>query len=158
MEDWKLKLLEIVLSATVIGFIFKAIDLIRYKKQDKKLKKDEVDKAEVETDRKQIDLGDLFLEKSQKWSEIIESNSMKMMKIMEKMDQDKVERDKDWTELKKDMEYVKTEIGNLVEYNNGGYQDFLKNKYGRKKTTPMPKRRGYERKDVRDVQTLGTNN
>ena len=114
MEDWGLKLLEIVLSATVIGFIFKAIDRIRYKKQDKKLKKDEVDKAEVETDRKQIDLGDLFLEKSQKWSEIIESNSMKMMKIMEKMDQDKVERDKDWTELKKDMEYVKTEIGNLV--------------------------------------------
>lgn len=146
--DWIIRILEIVAGVVAGGFIFKVVDRIRYKQQDKKLKKDEVDKAEVETDKKQIDLGDLFLEKSQKWGEIIESNSMKMVAIMEKMDKDKEERDKDWIELKNDMiavkndmADVKTELSNLVEYNNGGYQDFLKNKYGNKKTAPMPKRR-----------------
>jgi hypothetical protein len=144
--EFGLRILELLLSATVIGFVFKIIDRIRFKQQEKKLKKDEVDKAEVETDKKQIDLGDLFLEKTQKWGEIIEANSMKMVKMMEekmvkmmeKMDQDKAERDKDWTELKSDMDYMKREISNLVEFNNGGYQKFLENKYGRKETTSMP--------------------
>ena len=149
--EWVIRILELIIGVIAGGFLFKAIDRIRYKQQDKKLKKDEVDKAEVETDRKQIDLGDLFLEKSQKWGEIIESNSMKMMTLMEKMDKDKEERDKDWVELKSDMEYVKTELSNLVEYNNGGYQEFLKNKYGRKKTIPIPKRRAAQQKDVQNL-------
>lgn len=143
--EWIIRILEIVAGVVAGGFVFKVIDRIRFKQQEKKLKKDEVDKAEVETDKKQIDLGDLFLEKSQKWGEIIESNSMKMVKMMEKMDKDKAERDKDWMELKSDMVAVKndmadvkTELGNLVEYNNGGYQKFLENKYGRKETTSMP--------------------
>ncbi len=143
--EWIIRILEIIAGVVAGGFVFKVIDRIRFKQQEKKLKKDEVDKAEVETDKKQIDLGDLFLEKSQKWGEIIESNSMKMVKMMEKMDKDKAERDKDWTELKSDMVAVKndmadvkTELGNLVEYNNGGYQKFLENKYGRKETTSMP--------------------
>ena len=136
--EWIIRILEIVAGVVAGGFVFKVIDRIRFKQQEKKLKKDEVDKAEVETDKKQIDLGDLFLEKSQKWGEIIESNSMKMVKMMEKMDKDKAERDKDWMELKSDMADVKTELGNLVEYNNGGYQKFLENKYGRKETTSMP--------------------
>ena len=136
--EWIIRILEIVAGVVAGGFVFKVIDRIRFKQQEKKLKKDERDKAEVETDKKQIDLGDLFLEKSQKWGEIIESNSMKMVKMMEKMDKDKAERDKDWMELKSDMADVKTELGNLVEYNNGGYQKFLENKYGRKETTSMP--------------------
>jgi hypothetical protein len=143
--EWIIRILEIIAGVVAGGFVFKVIDRIRFKQQEKKLKKDEVDKAEVETDKKQIDLGDLFLEKSQKWGEIIESNSMKMVKMMEKMDKDKAERDKDWMELKSDMVAVKndmadvkTELGNLVEYNNGGYQKFLENKYGRKETTSMP--------------------
>lgn len=143
--EWIIRIFEIIAGVVAGGFVFKVIDRIRFKQQEKKLKKDEVDKAEVETDKKQIDLGDLFLEKSQKWGEIIESNSMKMVKMMEKMDKDKAERDKDWMELKSDMVAVKndmadvkTELGNLVEYNNGGYQKFLENKYGRKETTSMP--------------------
>lgn len=114
--------------------IFKGIDRIRYKPQDKKLKNDEVQKAETTTDQQQIDLGDLFLEKTQKWAQIIENSANKVVEA-------NARRDDDWKDLKADMVYVKGEVGSIkgdvgsikgevggiVEYLNGDYQNFKKN-------------------------------
>lgn len=100
--------------------IFKGIDRIRFKPQDRKLKNDEVQKAETTTDQQQIDLGDLFLEKTQKWAQIIENSANKVVEA-------NARRDDDWKELKADMVYVKGEVGSISEYLNGDYQNFKKN-------------------------------
>ena len=176
--DFGLRILELLLSATVIGFVFKIIDRVRFKQQEKKLKKDEVDKAEADTDKKQIDLGDLFLEKTAKWSDILEKNIDRMLAKMEESD---TKRDKDWRILRNDIEAINTKITKIShrqdleeEFLNGKFAEFLVEKgekvnmvknsgkvnksNGSKKTVPMPKRRGFDKKDMLDMCQLKTYN
>jgi hypothetical protein len=167
--DW-VSLIEVIGSVIIVNVVFKGIDRIRYKKQNKDLKKDEVVKAEADTDKKQIDLGDLFLEKTAKWSDILEKNIDRMMA---KMDESDTKRDNDWKILRNDIETIKTKITEIShrqdleeEFLNGKYVDFLVEKgekvsvikkgekvnksknNGNKKTVPIPKRRGFDKKNV----------
>ena len=162
--DWGTAI-EIFGCVTAGGFLFKAIDRIRFKKEDKTIKKDEVAKAELETDDKQIDLGNKFLETTKKWSEIMESNIDRMMA---KMDESNTKRDKDWRILRMDIETIKTDITEIKhrqdleeEFLNGKYADFLREKgetvgknksNGKKKTIPMPRRKTASR-NVRNVRS-----
>ncbi len=137
MIDWT-TIIVTLLGVGITNTAFKVIDRIRYKGQDKTMRKDEVQKATTETDRQQIDLGDLFLEKAQKWSEILES---KLEKVNE-------QRNEDWRTLKANIEWMKEEIGNIVEFLDGPFTNF-KNEKNVNKTTnsekkrPVPRRRGY---------------
>ena len=131
MTDWTTVIVT-VLGVVTIESIFKVIDRIRYKKNDKRLRKNEVEKDDVDTDRRQIDLADIFLEKTQKWAEIIEASSTKMLA---KMEEDKEERDKDWRQLKLDVEGMKRDISSVkrtqslqTEYMNGPFREFLREK------------------------------
>ena len=127
--DWG----TVITSMFGIGIIegsFKIIDKIRFKKEDKTEKKETVEQTAVATDRQQIDLGDLFLEKTQKWAEVLESNSTKMI---EKMDESNKRRDADWRKLNDDIELLKkdvTEIKNEQKietaFLNGEYEAFRK--------------------------------
>lgn len=127
--DWA----TVITSISAIGVVegsFRIIDKIRFKKEERKEKKESVEQTAVATDRQQIDLGDLFLEKTQKWSEILESNYTKMM---EKMDENNRRRDQDWDNLKNDIELLKkdvTEIKNEqnmeTAFLNGEYDAFKK--------------------------------
>lgn len=160
MTDWT-TIIVTVLGVVTIESIFKVIDRIRYKKNDKTLRKNEVEKDNVDTDRQQIDLADIFLEKTQKWAEIIESGSTKML---EKMEEDKEARDEDWRQLKEDMEGVKSDVAIVkrmqslqTEYMNGPFREFLREKgelsdemtQSNEKTAktarkrPVPRKRGW---------------
>lgn len=161
MIDWTTVIVT-VLGVVTFESIFKVIDRIRYKKNDKKLRKNEVEKDNVDTDRQQIDLADIFLEKTQKWAEIIESGSTKML---EKMEEDKEARDEDWRQLKEDMEGVKNDVSIVkrmqslqTEYLNGPFREFLREK-GKlsdetaqsnektaktKRKRPVPRRKGWD--------------
>lgn len=158
MTDWT-TIIVTVFGVVTIESVFKVIDRIRYKKNDKKLRKNEVEKDNVDTDRQQIDLADIFLEKTQKWAEIIESGSTKML---EKMEEDKEARDEDWRQLKEDMEGVKSDVAIVkrmqslqTEYMNGPFREFLREKgelsdemtQGNEKTArkrPVPRKRGWK--------------
>lgn len=161
MTDWT-TIIVTVLGVVTIESIFKVIDRVRYKKNDKKLRKNEVEKDNVDTDKQQIDLADIFLEKTRKWAEIIESNSTKML---EKMEEDKEARDEDWRQLKEDMEGVKSDVAIVkrmqslqTEYMNGPFREFLREKgelsdeitQGNEKTAktarkrPVPRKRGWK--------------
>ena len=161
MIDWN-TIIVTVLGVVTIESIFKIIDRVRYKKNDKTLRKNEVEKDNVDTDRQQIDLADIFLEKTQKWAEIIESGSTKML---EKMEEDKEARDEDWRQLKEDMEGVKSDVAIVkrmqslqTEYMNGPFREFLREKgelsdemtQGNEKTAktarkrPVPRKRGWD--------------
>lgn len=161
MTDWT-TIIVTVLGVVTIESVFKVVDRIRYKKNDKKLRKNEVEKDNVDTDRQQIDLADIFLEKTQKWAEIIESNSTKML---EKMEEDKEARDEDWRQLKEDMEGVKSDVSIVkrmqslqTEYMNGPFREFLREKgetidetaVNNEKTEktarkrPVPRKRGWK--------------
>lgn len=127
------EILTIAGSIVGSGTISVAVSAIVYRKQNRKMKDDEVQKAQADTDKQQIDLGDMFLEKTIKWGEMIEQNTEKMVnRMMEKLDENDAKRDEDWKGLKQDMEYVKSEIGSMSEYLNGDYQKFKKNKDVRK--------------------------
>ena len=162
ISDW-MPLIELVSGGVIGGFVFKAIDRVRFKKENKIIKKDEANKAEVETDKQQIDLGDLFLEKSAKWSEILEKNTERMIA---KMDESNAQRNEDWRVLRNDIEEIKSDITEIKhrqdleeEFLNGKYADFLREKgetvkrktNGKKKTVPMPRRKNVAG-NVRDVR------
>lgn len=137
MIDWT-TIIVTILGIVTVESVFKIIDRIRYKNQDRTMRKDEVQKATTETDRQQIDLGDLFLEKSQKWSEILES----------KLEQVNAQRNEDWRTLKANIEWMMEEIGNIVEFLDGPFTNFKAEKNGNKKTKaakkrPVPRKRGH---------------
>lgn len=137
MIDWT-TIIVTILGIVTVESVFKIIDRIRYKNQDKTMRKDEVQKATTETDRQQIDLGDLFLEKSQKWSEILES----------KLEQVNAQRNEDWRTLKANIEWMMEEIGNIVEFLDGPFTNFKAEKNGNKKNKaakkrPVPRKRGH---------------
>lgn len=117
-------------TAVGSGTISAVLTSIIFRKQNKKLKNDEVQKAETETDRQQIDLGDLFLEKTQKWAEILESNSTK---VMEKIDENNRKRDHDFEDMKSDIEFVKKAVTGIkdeqeivIAFLDGEYDAFKK--------------------------------
>lgn len=160
--DWN-SAFEIFCSVAFVEMVFKGIDRIRYKRDNKKLKKNEVDNAEVETDKKQIDLGDMFLEKVAKWSGIFEKNINLMMS---RIDESDTKRDRMWKDLSSAIDIIQVDVSEIKhrqdleeEFLNGDWVDFLRKKgetvkqrtNGKKKTVPMPRRKNGAR-SVRDVR------
>ena len=135
------EILTVAGSVVGSGAISAFLTSVIYRKQNKKLKDDEVQKAKTDTDKQQIDLGDMFLEKTIKWGEMIEQNTEKMVnRMVEKLDENNAKRDEDWDKLKKDMELLKTDTGEIkneqkivTAYLNGGYEAFRES--WKKKTT-----------------------
>ena len=97
-----------VLSGTTIGGV---VEAIRYRRQNKKLKNNEVKKDDVETQREQINLADEYLKKVLELSEqnyhAVVSNGRDNKEIIEKIDA------------------VAVEQKHIIQYLNGDYQDFL---------------------------------
>lgn len=58
--DWN----PIILSVIGLLFSWETISNIRYRRENKKLKENEVKTSDVDTQKAQIELGDLFLEKA----------------------------------------------------------------------------------------------
>ena len=101
------------LTPTTVGAVILAI---RYWKQNKMLKNNEVQKDNIAVQKEKIDLGDIFIEKVRELSE--EVNGVTILHL-KKIDNDLAE--------------LKFEMRNLCAYLNGDYQDFKKNLIKKKK-------------------------
>ena len=97
-----------VLSGTTVGGV---VEAIRYRRQNKSLKENEVKKDDVETKREQINLADEYLKKVLELSEqnyhAVVSNGRDNKEIIEKIDA------------------VAVEQKHIIQYLNGDYQAFL---------------------------------
>jgi len=101
------------LTPTTVGAVILAI---RYWKQNKMLKNNEVQKDNIAVQKEKIDLGDIFIEKVRELSE--EANGVTILHLKK--------IDNDLTELK-------VEMRDLCAYLNGDYKDLKKNLIKKKK-------------------------
>lgn len=105
-----------LLSTTTLGGM---VLTIRFWRQNKKLKENEVKKDDVATQREVMNLGDDYLKKVMELSEMNYKQSLK--------------NGKDNEDIINKVDSIAAEQRNIVSYLNGDYQNFLNKKY--KKTT-----------------------
>lgn len=141
--DWNSIILAL-LSTTTLGGV---VGMIIYRKQNKKLKENEVKKDDADTQTEQINLGELFIQKSaemfQQMHELQEQTLLATKKngtdnenIIEKVNKVAEEQVKIVEEQKRfalELSRLADEQGHLVTFVNGEYQDFLR-KNGFKKS------------------------
>ena len=142
--DWATIITAI--SAVVGGeFIFRMTDRIAFRKEEKKIKKNEaksstadVEEKEINNDKAQIDLGKEFMQ-----------STLEMTKKMQDMimSSDK-QRDEYWSKqeagikgikssidgLTVQVDYLNGEISDISDYLNGGYKEFKQTHNGNRST------------------------
>lgn len=100
-----------LLSGTTLGGI---VEAIRYRRQNKKLKENEVKVSDVETQREQINLAEDYMQK--------------VMELSERTYQATLKNGTDNESIMSKIDEVVAEQRNIVAYLNGGYQEFKHNK------------------------------
>ena len=108
---YKMELTEILmmlLSGTTVGGIASAIV---YRRQNKKLKENEVKKDDVDTQREQINLAEEYMKKVMELSEMNYEQAKK--------------NGTDNEEILKKIDAVAEEQKHIIMYLNGDYQEFL---------------------------------
>ena len=140
--DWNAIILALLSTTTLGSFV----GMIIYRKLNKKLKENEVKVSDANTQTEQINLGELFMQKSaemfQKMQELQEQtlqatqkngndNADIIKKVDEVVEEQKriVKRQQEMTEIQdgilKELKRQADEQGHLVKFVNGEYQDFL---------------------------------
>ena len=112
--DWN----SVLIDALSVTSILSIIGLIRFWKQNKKLKNNEVKKVDVETQKAEIDLANLYKEEMLKVIELLKStqsesseNQERIIRKLENMD----------TRL----ENVEIKMDGIETYLNGPYHEWL---------------------------------
>ena len=121
--DW-LTLVTSISAMSIVEGLFRVVDKFRFKKEEKKEKKESAEQTAVATDHQQIDLGDLFLEKTQKWAQIIEDSARKVVEANSKRDEVLEIIMSDITKLLYEVGEVKTEQVLIIEFLDGDYDKF----------------------------------
>lgn len=106
--NW-MELATLLLGGTSVAGV---VTSVRYMKQNKRLKNNEVKASDVETQKAQMDLGEEYLKKVMELSEMNYQQSLK--------------NGKDNAEIIGKVEKIEQTTNNIVEYLNGDYQEFLK--------------------------------
>ena len=101
-------ILTLILSGTTVGGIVSAIV---YRRQNKKLKENEVKKDDVDTQREQINLAEEYMKKVMELSEMNYKQALK--------------NGTDNAEILKKIDAVAEEQKHIIMYLNGDYQEFL---------------------------------
>lgn len=149
--DWN----SIILTAVGVLFSWETFNNIKYRKENKKIKADEAAKSHINTQKEQIELGELFTQKAadmfkkmeelqeQTYNAILkngndnESIIKKMDKIIEEQKHLAEEQSRQSDELKRladEQARQAEEQAHIVTFVNGEYQDFLaKNGFKKKK-------------------------
>lgn len=102
------EILMAVLSGTTVGGI---VEAIRYRRQNKSLKENEVKKDDVETQREQINLAEEYMKK--------------VMELSEMNYQQALKNGTDNENIIKKIDAVAEEQKHIITYLNGDYQAFL---------------------------------
>lgn len=112
--DWN----SIVITALSTGFIFTAIQAIRFWKQNKTLKENEVKVSDVETQKAQMDLVSKYRDEMLSMVELVkeanEKNFTKQDEIIKKLDR-----------LDERVEILEKKIGNMEGFLDGPYHRHL---------------------------------
>ena len=117
-------LTEIMMALLGGTSVLGIVQAVRYRKQNKALKENEVKLSDVDTQRQQIDLADESLKK--------------VMELSEKNYQATLKNGDDNGEIIREVKEVKTTVGDIVGYLNGDFQEYLKKKNAKPK--PKPKK------------------
>ena len=103
---------------------------IAYRKENKKLKQNEVKASNVETQKQEIELAEMYKDKVVELIEQLghkqESGNQNQERILSKLDK-----------LDERMDNTESTLGNIVTYLNGDFQDYLQ----RQRPAPKPPRR-----------------
>ena len=112
--DWN----SVLIDALSVTSILSIIGLIRFWKQNKKLKNNEVKKDNVETQKAEIDLANLYKEEMLKVIELLKSsqseNSGNQERIIHKLEN-----------LDTRLENVEIKMDGIETYLNGPYHEWL---------------------------------
>ena len=108
--DWT-QIIMMILGGTTVGG---TISALVYRKQNKRLKNNEVKTSDVATQKAQMDLGEEYLKKVMELSEMNYQQSLK--------------NGKDNAEIIEEVMKVKENVNSIVSYLNGDYQKYLSRK------------------------------
>ena len=108
--EW-IEIATLLLGGTSVAGV---VTSIRYMKQNKRLKNNEVKASDVETQKAQMDLGEEYLKKVMELSELNYNQSLK--------------NGKDNAEIIDKVKRIEQRTNSIVEYLNGDYQEYLKRK------------------------------
>lgn len=116
--DWTAIVIGL-LSTTTLGGIFSALVFFR---QNRALKSNEVKQSDVDTQRQQIELAELYKDKMlgllEQVSQKQDTGNDNQTKMLDKLDT-----------LDSRMDGVETRVSDIVAYLNGNFQDFLKEQH-----------------------------
>lgn len=116
--DWTAIVIGL-LSTTTLGGIFSALVFFR---QNKALKSNEVKQSDVDTQRQQIELAELYKDKMlgllEQVSQKQDTGNTNQAKMLDKLDT-----------LDTRMDGVETRVSDIVAYLNGNFQEFLKDQH-----------------------------
>ena len=119
-------LTEIIMALLGGTSVLGIVQAVRYRKQNKALKENEVKLSDVDTQRQQIDLADEYLKK--------------VMELSEKNYQATLKNGTDNDEIIREVKEVKATVGDIVGYLNGDFQDYLKKKNAKPKSKKEAKK------------------
>ena len=113
--DWNAIIMTLLSGTTFAGLVTGIV----YYRENKRLKQNEVKNSDVETQKQQIELAELYkdkmlnlLDEVSKKQDTGNANQAKMLNKLDKLD----ER----------VDALENRVGNIVTYLNGDYQGFLK--------------------------------
>lgn len=133
--DWTTIILAL-LSGTSIGGIFEAW---RYRKLNKQMKENETKQSNVETQKQELDLLQLYKDEMLKLFELMKQNQTEnvgnqkeMMDALSNLDKRLDGLEARMGEMEKRVRLIEESATNLVEFNNGEFQRFLSEKRAKK--------------------------
>ena len=133
--DWTTIILAL-LSGTSIGGIFEAW---RYRKLNKQMKENETKQSNVETQKQELDLLQLYKDEMLKLFELMKQNQTEnvgnqkeMMDALSNLDKRLDGLEARMGEMEKRVRLIEESTTNLVEFNNGEFQSFLSEKRAKK--------------------------
>ena len=132
--DWNTLIMTLLGGTSIIGLV----QAVRYRKENKRLKENEVKLSNIDAQKQEIDLAEMYKDKVVELAELMEQVSKKQdsgndnqARILQKLDT-----------LDKRMDKVEGKVSDIVIYLNGDFQDYLQRQHQpkpRKPRTPKPK-------------------
>lgn len=115
--DWNTLIMTLLGGTSIIGLV----QAVRYRKENKRLKENEVKLSNIDAQKQEIDLAEMYKDKVVELAELMEQVSKKQdsgndnqARILQKLDT-----------LDERMDKVEGKVSDIVTYLNGGFQDYL---------------------------------
>lgn len=120
--DWNAIILALLSTTTVGGLV----GMIIYRKQNKKLKENEVKMSDANTQTEQINLGELFMQKAADMFKQMQDMQEQTYMATLQNGKDNTDIITEVREVKEQVRCIASEQKNIVTYLNGNYQEWLK--------------------------------